>query len=170
MIQPAPPPNVWIPALHDLGLMVVMRSAETVIWPEPFARTETFGAHYKEAFTMPPIFDTKKPFFQWDGDPWYINSLGHGLFGSELYMRARTCHVPWYGALGFAAASSTLWEYGFEGNGVRPSGLDLVWTPLAGLGFGEARYQIWKAAKNVKPIQVIVDPFGELERAFGAPC
>lgn len=168
IVQPAP--NLVVPTVDVLGLMTVMRGVETVIWPEPFARTETFGEHWKEAFTKPPLFDSSKPAFQWDGDPWPINTFGHGLFGSELYMRARTCHIPWYGALGFAAGASALWEYGFEGNGVRPSGLDLVWTPLSGLVFGEARYQVWKAAKDVRPIRVIVDPFGELSRTLGSPC
>ena len=39
---------------------------------------------------------------EWDGDPWYVNTLGHGLFGSELYLRARMCH-----ALGCRATKNT---------------------------------------------------------------
>ena len=41
--------------------MSVMRGVETVLWPQPFAEPKYFGAHYEEAFTKPPIFDTKKP-------------------------------------------------------------------------------------------------------------
>ncbi len=91
-------------------------------------------------------------------------------------MRARTCRLPWYGALAFTAASSALWEYAFEGNGVRPSALDLVYTPLAGMLLGEGRYLAWGAASNVRSpglrtvIRAAVDPFGEVERAFGAGC
>ena len=102
--------------------------------------------------------------------------LGHGLFGSELYLRARTCHLPWYGALAFTAASSALWEYGFEGNGVRPSALDLVYTPLAGMALGEGRHVVWRAAGGLASaglrtfLRAAVDPFGEAERAFGAGC
>jgi hypothetical protein len=153
-----------------------MRTAETFIWPDPFARTQYFGAHYEEAFTKPPIFDSSRRAFEWDGDPWYINTLGHGLFGSELYMRARTCHLPWYGALAFAAASSAVWEYGFEGNGVRPSALDLVYTPLGGMLLGEARYVGWNAAQKISApalrgtVRAVLDPFGELERAVGTGC
>lgn len=176
--EPAPEPHadLVVPIVHVVTLMTVMRTAETFIWPDPFARSQYFGAHYEEAFTRPPIFDGSRRAFEWDGDPWYINTLGHGLFGSELYMRARTCHVPWYGALAFAAASSALWEYAFEGNGVRPSALDLVYTPLGGMLFGEARYVGWSAAQEIRvpvlrhTVRAVLDPFGELERALGTGC
>ena len=171
-----PKPDLVVPLAHVTALMTVMRVTETFLWPDPFARTEHFGAHYEEAFTMPPVFDGSRRFFEWDGDPWYINSLGHGLFGSELYMRARTCRLPWYGALAFAAASSTVWEYGFEANGVRPSALDLIYTPLSGMALGEARYQTWRAAKSIRSpalratVRALMDPLGETERALGSGC
>ncbi|MDB4933582.1 MAG: Ubiquitin-protein ligase [Labilithrix sp.] len=174
--QPEPHPDLIVPIAHVVTLMTVMRVSEAVIWPDPFARSSLFAAHYGEAFTKPPIFDTSRGAFEWDGDPWYVNTIGHGLFGSELYMRARTCHVPWYGALAFAAASSTLWEYGFEANGVRPSALDLVYTPLAGMLLGEARYVGWTSALGIKSpalrgtVRAVLDPFGELERALGTGC
>jgi hypothetical protein len=169
-------PMLVVPIVHSLALMSVMRVSESVLYPDPFSRTQYFGAHYEEAFTKPPLFDGSRRAFEWDGDPWTINVLGHGLFGSELYLRARTCHLPWYGALAFAAAASTLWEYGFEANGVRPSALDLVYTPLAGMALGEGRQVVWRAAAQVESrvlrqvIRAAVDPFGEVERAFGAGC
>jgi hypothetical protein len=169
-------PDLVIPLAHVTALMTVMRLTESYLWPDPFSRTEHFAAHYEEAFTKAPIFDSARGAFEWDGDPWVINTLGHGLFGSELYMRARTCHLPWYGALAFAAASSTVWEYAFEGNGVRPSALDLVYTPLAGAVLGEARYMTWRAARTIRSpalrgtVRALVDPFGETERALGTGC
>jgi hypothetical protein len=169
-------PDIVVPLAHVTVLMTVMRVSESFIWPDPFARTEHFAAHYEEAFTKPPVFETSRGAFEWDGDPWYVNTIGHGLFGSELYMRARTCHLPWYGALVFAAASSAVWEYGFEGNGVRPSALDLVYTPLAGMLLGEARYVGWTRAKTIESpalrgtLRAVLDPFGELERALGTGC
>lgn len=172
----APPADLVVPLAHATVLMTVMRATETVLWPDPFARSEHFAAHYEEALSKPPIFDDSRSAFEWDGDPWYLNTLGHGLFGSELYMRARTCHLPWYGALAFAAASSAVWEYAFEGNSVRPSALDLVYTPLAGALLGEARYVTWRAARGVRSptlrrtLRVLVDPFGEAERALGTGC
>jgi len=173
---PEPSPEFVVPLAHAVALMTVMRLGEAIIWPDPFARTQHFAAHYEEAFTKPPIFDSSKPAFEWDGDPWYVNTFGHGLFGSELYLRARMCHLHWYGALVFAAASSTAWEYAFEGNGVRPSALDLVWTPLAGGALGEGRYFAWQAASGIQAaglrsvVRAVIDPFGEMERALGTGC
>jgi hypothetical protein len=43
------PPNITVTAVHGLALMAVMRTTEAVIWPDPFARTHTFAAHYEEA-------------------------------------------------------------------------------------------------------------------------
>lgn len=165
------------PTLHALGLMTVMRASEAYLWPEPFAETNRFelGYHYHQAFSRPPLWDSSRPLFEADGDRWFINVIGHGLFGSELYLRARTCHFSAWQALLFAGAASATWEYGFEANGVRPSALDLTFTPLAGLVLGEARYQVWKAARGGSgglpaPLAIVVDPFGELERALGAGC
>ncbi len=169
-------PDVVVPAVHGLALMTVMRAVETVIWPEPFARPELFAESWKRAFTEPPLFDRRQPFMRWDGDPLLVNAGGHALFGSELYMRARTCRFPWGGALAFAAATSALWEYGFEANGVRPSALDLVYTPVSGLLLGEARFQLWRLAGGIgsrtwrSVTRAVLDPLGETERAFGSRC
>lgn len=173
---PAIGPDISVPAVHGLALMTVMRATETVLWPDPFAQPQWFGAHYKEAFTRPPKFDPGQPWMRWDGDPLFINLVGHGLFGSELYLRARQCRLGWGGALAFAAATSALWEYGFEANGVRPSAQDLVYTPVMGLALGEARYALHRAAGQLKSLtargaaRAVLDPFGELERAAGAGC
>jgi hypothetical protein len=156
--------------------MAVMRTAESVLWPNPFARPAHFAAHYEEAFTKPPLFDGSKPFMRWDGDSLFINTVGHGLFGSELYLRARQCRFGWAGSLAFAAATSALWEYGIEGSGTRPSANDLVYTPLAGLVLGELRYFVHRAAGGLASpaargaVRAVVDPFGELERAVGTEC
>jgi hypothetical protein len=165
-----------VPSLHSLGLMVVMRGTETYLWPEPFAKVSWFAYHYEQAFTRPPLYDGSRPLFEADGDRWTLNVVGHGLFGSELYLRARACRKPIWQALAFATASTTLWEYGFEANGVRPSALDLVYTPAAGLALGEARFQLLRWARGMKhgpgrrALGAVVDPLGELERLLGAPC
>jgi hypothetical protein len=171
-----PPPNLVVPLLHGLALMTAMRAAETVLWPVPFAQPEVFGHNYEEAFTRPPKFDPKQPWFRWDGDPLVVNVVGHGLFGSELYLRARQCRLGWAGSLAFAAGASALWEYAFEANGARPSAQDLVYTPLAGLVFGEARFALFRAAGGLSSraarevLRAIADPLGELERAAGTDC
>lgn len=169
-------PEIVVPAVHSLTLLTTMRATEAYLWPEPFARTQSFGEHYEEAVTKPPIFDPHKPFMRWDGDSLTINVVGHGLFGSELYLRARQCRFGWGGSFAFAAATSALWEYGFEGSGVRPSAQDLVYTPLMGLVLGEVRYQIHRAAGSLHEpaarsvVRALVDPFGELERGLGTDC
>jgi hypothetical protein len=174
--RPPAYPDIVVPAAHGLALMTVMRVTATFLWPDPFARTERFGAAYREAFTKPPLFDRSQPFFRWDGDPVLINAGGHALFGSELYVRARACRFGPATALAFTAATSALWEYGFEANGVRPSALDLAYTPIAGLVLGEARFAVHRAASSIgsgpwrRFVKAVVDPLGELERAAGTPC
>jgi hypothetical protein len=165
-----------VPSLHALGLMTVMRGSEAYLWPEPFANTSRFGYHYEQAYTRPPLWESSRPLFEKDGDRWQLNVIGHGLFGSELYLRARACRKPLWQALLFTSAASTAWEYGFEANGVRPSALDLVYTPAAGLILGEGRFQLLKLARGMTvgtartTLRAVVDPLGELERLLGAPC
>lgn len=171
-------PNLWIPSLHGALLMTGMRVSEALIWPEVFAETDTsvIAERYKDAFAKPPKWDSEQRAFEWDGDPWYINVVGHGLFGSELYLRARQCKLGVVGSLVFTTAASAVWEYGFEANGVRPSGLDVWYTPLSGLVLGELRYATWKAAAGIQSsglrstLRAVLDPFGELERAVGTKC
>jgi len=173
------PSPLWEPAVaHDALVLVFTREAEALLYPRPFAQTNPsdLGAHYKEAFTEPPLFDAHARAFEWDHDPWTINVIGHGLLGSELYLRARTCHFGWAGSLAFTTAATVTWEYLVEGNGTRPSAEDLVYTPLAGIVFGEARYFGFRAAQRIASplgravLSSLLDPFGELERATLFPC
>ncbi|WP_437735497.1 DUF3943 domain-containing protein [Sorangium sp. So ce1335] len=166
----------WAPPIvHSLAVFTVTRSVEAALWPEPFAdfRLERWGHHYGEAITKPPLFDASQPAFRWDHDPWPINVIGHALLGSEIYMRARTCRFGAAAATAFAIAGTHLWEYGYEANGVRPSALDLVYTPLAGALLGELRHATWRAAGGIESaparlfVRALVDPFGELERGVG---
>jgi len=174
----APAPRLIPPVLHALALMTVMRASEAYLWPQPFAETDRLqlGRHYQAAFSQPPRFDSSRPLFEADGDRWQINVVGHGLFGSELYLRARTCRFPAWQALVFTGLASATWEYGFEANGVRPSALDLTFTPAAGLVLGEARFQGWRAARRLAPgplrstLSALLDPLGDLERALGSRC
>mgnify|MGYP001013621804 CR=1 FL=1 len=174
--SPEPRPEYGVPVVHDVSLLIVQRAAESVLWPDPFSRPSQFGARYEEAFTKPPAFYPNRRFFEWDGDSWFVNAVGHPLMGSELYLRPRMCHLPWYGALAFAAAGTVLWEYGFEANGARPSANDLVITPLVGFGLGEARYALYQVAQTIESpgwrgvVRVVADPFGEIERAAGTVC
>jgi hypothetical protein len=170
--------NLEIPLLHTAALFFTMRATEAALWPHPFARVtlRSWGQHYRAALTRPPLFDADARAFEWDHDRWTLNVLGHGLLGSELYFRPRRCGASALGALAFATGASIAWEYAFEGNGVRPSALDLVYTPLAGLVLGEGRYWGWRAAGAIsnRPLRValriLFDPLGEWERGFGSAC
>jgi hypothetical protein len=165
--------------VETLSLLVVMRATEAYLWPNPFSfrQIDEWPDRYRVAFTLPPKFDTSRRFMEWDGDDWTINVLGHGLFGSELYLRPRRCGFGWLGSLGYAAAASALWEYGFEANGVRPSGVDLWYTPLSGIVIGEARFQLWRLSGKVNDatwrsiLGAVADPIGEFAVGLvGAPC
>jgi hypothetical protein len=168
--SPAPPPPhpIWGPPIaHAAILLTALRTAESILYPLPFAQARDVPAHYADAYTKLPIFDTHRRPFEWDGDPWTINVIGHGLMGSELYVHARMCGFGWPSSFGFAAVASATWELGIEANGVRPSAWDLVYTPIAGLLLGEARFQL----ARVKVLRPIVDPFGELARdVLKSPC
>jgi hypothetical protein len=155
-----------------------MRLTEAVLWPEPFAETapKVWLRHYERAYTEPPLFDSDARAFEWDHDRITLNILGHGLLGSELYYRPRRCGLSPLSAFVFAASASTAWEYVFEANGVRPSALDLVYTPIAGLALGEARFWGVTWSRTLHDpflrgfVQTLLDPFGEIERGLGTPC
>ena len=170
-------PTWAVPALHAVGLLGAQRVGAMLLWPRAFSleNTERDVFYLRYAYTHPPRFDPRRDFFEWDGDRWSINVIGHGLMGSELYLRARQCdHSPWVSLL-FTAVASTVWEYGVEVYNAHPSLNDLVWTPLAGALVGELRYVLHRAAGGFSPalrviVRGVVDPFGSLERAAGAGC
>ncbi len=155
-----------------------MRITEGILWPDPFAdpKPRSWFRHYGEAFGKPPLFDAHERAFEWDHDRWTINVLGHGLLGSELYYRPRRCGASPLGAVAFAWGATVAWEYAFEGNGVRPSALDLVYTPLAGMVLGEGRYLGWTLAREIRNstvrgiFRIVFDPLGEIERSLGTVC
>lgn len=173
---PEPPPPRFVPPLvHAAALMTAMRTTEWFLWPHPFAETEGFLPQWKDSLTHAPRFDPSRRAFEWDGDRWWINVVGHTLFGSELHLRARQCDFGVLGALAWTASASAVWEYAFEGNGVRPSALDLVWTPLSGLALGEARLGLFRLAGRSgtwsSVARALIDPLGGIDHlATGHAC
>lgn len=170
-------PSWTIPILHASGQLAAQRVGAMLLWRDAFSLSDGARdlAFLRDAYTKPPKFDPHAKLFEWDGDRWEINVIGHGLMGSELYLRARTCgHGP-LASLAFTAVASTTWEYAIEVWNARPSLNDLVWTPLAGMAIGELRYVIWSGVKGLGPaprgvVRAVVDPFGSLERWIGTRC
>jgi len=178
LAAPEPPDSWLVPALHATGVMVAMRVGVAVIWPDPFAETDpdVVGRNYRDSYTMPPRWDARRPVFESDGGPWWLNVFGHGAFGSEVHLRARTCGHGALASFALGTAASTLWEYVVEANAARPSGIDLLYTPIAGLALGETRFALWRASRALNPgalrttLTILFDPLGELERALGTDC
>lgn len=178
LVRPSAPVTLAEPVLHTLALFTAVRGAEAYLYPEPFAETRPRVVldGYASTFTHAPLFDGGAPSFRWDGDPWVINVVGHALLGSEVHLRARSCGFGVLPALAFSAVASAVWEYGFEGMGVRASAQDLVYTPLAGMALGELRFAlVGLASRRLVPwagttVRFIADPFGESERRLGTRC
>jgi hypothetical protein len=175
----APRPVWLVPSLHAAGVLVGMRVAVTALWPRFYDLSSLGrdGAQLRLAYTEPPDFRRDRPLLESDGDPWTINVLGHGLFGSEVYGRARQCGSGPLGALTLTAATTAAWEYGLEAINKRPSAVDLVVTPILGLALGEGRYQALRwlrrrpESRLRRVVSVVVDPLGSAERAWlGTRC
>lgn len=184
-VPPPPPPATlqddaprrsWsVPALHTAGVMLGMRVSLSVRWPRDFDPTRVRESlqQLRHSYTRAPDFRPHASAFEWDGDPWFLNTVGHGLFGAEVYTRSRQCgHDPLPSLLATTLAS-TAWEYGIESWHKQPSAQDLVWTPLAGALLGEGRFQLhrWLSTSHgghpgaVRTVLMfVVDPLGELER------
>jgi hypothetical protein len=138
----------------------------------PTPSIEKFQSNFQRA----PVFEPEAyggggllGIAQADGDPWTINVVGHGIQGSEMYLRMRREGNAWWAAGLAGIAHSTLWEYGFEGVHETPSLWDMVWTPLGGALIGEARHRVLKLEGRFSDSTLysaarwVVDPVGELD-------
>jgi hypothetical protein len=175
VVAPLPPPaeTSWmVPVAHSLGLLAGMRLTLSLAWPQaydPFPLGRS-GHQFAQAYNRGPEFRSDRWLLESDGDPWAINVIGHGLFGAEIYGRVRQCGGGVLSSLAFAAGTSAVWEYGIESFSKRPSGVDLVATPVIGAVLGEARYQAQRWLRR-QPRgfwrrfgEIVVDPLGEAER------
>jgi hypothetical protein len=171
---PAPEPIYTVPLAHTAGVILGMRLALSLMWPDaydpiPLGRS---ADQYTLAWTRPPEYRRDRGLLESDGDPWVINVVGHGLFGAEVYGRVRACHGPPWVALAFTAGASVAWEFGLEAFHKRPSGVDLVLTPLLGAALGEGRHQLQRWLRTLprsgwrRLLEIVVDPLGEGERGL----
>ncbi len=176
---PAEDPARRVVAAHAGAVLLGMRMGAALLWPAdygPGALRDAPG-HLREAFSTPPVFRADRSLLESDGDPWSVNVIGHGLFGSEIYLRSRQCGGAPLEAFAWTAGASTVWEYAVEGSAKRPSAIDLAWTPIVGgLVLGELRFQAHRWLGSERPgilrriAPTLLDPLGSLERAAGARC
>lgn len=168
-----------IVALHTAGVLLGMRTGAALLWPRDYgpAALRDAPSHLRDAFSQPPVFRTDRSLLESDGDPWTINVFGHGLFGSEIYLRSRQCGGGALEAFAWTAGATVAWEYALEATAKRPSAIDLAWTPLVGgLVLGELRFVGYRALAGPdaglfrRIMRAIVDPLGSLERAAGTRC
>ena len=119
--------------------------------------------HFEDGFTHSP---------DWDPDDWYWNYLGHPLWGSETYLRARSQNFTWWQSFLFALAASTFWEFCVESWVTPPSEQDLFITPLAGIIIGEGRYiakrsLVKRKGTSARVLSVVIDPLQSLVEVIG---
>ena len=172
-------PETRIVAAHAGGILLGMRLGSALLWPADYG-PRALGdapAHLREAVSRPPVFRRDRSLLESDGDPWTVNVIGHGLFGSEIYLRSRQCGGAPLAAFAWTAGASIAWEYALEGSVKRPSAIALAWTPIVGgLVLGELRFRAYRALHSEDPgllrriARGLLDPLGSLERAAGAGC
>lgn len=170
--------TTWaVPTLHAAGQLAIQRVGLSLLYGSAFTLDDPDKAarSFARAWTTPPLFDASRRVFEWDRDIFYINVFGHGLMGSELYLRARQCGHGFWASFFFTAAASFVWEYVVEAWHAQPSAIDLAWTPVGGALLGEFRFVAWELARRLpavprRVVRALVDPFGELERAAGTGC
>ena len=165
--------KVKLPLVRTFLLDVGMITGMMILWPEAYLPTEGSVRQFKKGWTKPPYMNPNKPFFELDDDPWFINGVLHGIYGSEVYLAGRTYGHSGFVSFMYAVFASVTWEYLIEAWYQRPSGIDLVWTPFAGAVIGELRFQLIRLIlRNVSSPRArrvwvaVLDPVGQLERAF----
>lgn len=165
-------PQWLVPSLHSLAIVTGTRITVSLLWPNAFDITQVSqnADNFGRAWTSWPEFDPQESFFSWDHDPWTLNLIGHGLMGSEFYLRYREAFFHPALALGMTAAWTFCWEYLIEGWHKQPSGIDLLWTPTGGFLLGEGRYQLYQLIRRKAHYRgrhlllYLLDPLGQLER------
>ncbi len=165
-------PSWALPVAHNVGMLLLVRAGCSALWPDHFDITEVSenARIFNRSWSEPPTFDLDQAPFEWDHDPWTINVIGHGLMWSETYLVYRRSGYAWWHSLLMTTAWSFAWEYLVEAWHKHPSGIDLLWSPVAGGLLGEGRYQLLRRIKRMDRsagrhiLLYLIDPIGQLER------
>lgn len=165
------PVRAMMPIARTVVLDTGMYIGLVALWPHAFSPSVGSRPQFAESWTRPPYMNPHKVFFEADDDPWVINGVLHGIYGSEVFLASRT--MGHNGAISFlyALGASITWEYLIESWFHRPSSIDLVWTPVAGAVLGELRFQLVRLIQRRVSYRVpqqlfitLLDPLGQLER------
>lgn len=159
------------PVARILLLDSAMYAGLVILWPDSFSPRAGSVEQFGQAWSKRPYMNSNRYFLQLDDDPWVINGVLHPIYGSEVYMSARTMGHSGLVAFLYAMGASLTWEYLVEGWFHRPSAIDLAWTPFAGAVLGELRFQLvrllLRSGMHKVPRTILVttlDPLGQLER------
>ncbi len=165
--------RVKLPLARIVALDLAMYAGLVILWPYAFSPSEGSIEQFRESWTERPYMNYSKIFFELDDDPWAINTVLHGLYGSEVYLAGRTIGHSGLVSFLYAMFASVTWEYLVEGWFHQPSAIDLAWTPVAGAVIGELRFQLLRiimmhvSSRMLRNIlMTTLDPIGQLERAI----
>ncbi|MBN8216117.1 MAG: DUF3943 domain-containing protein [Spirochaetes bacterium] len=136
---PVSKPNLLVPTAVVVGTLGLALAAWTQVNPRISQFEEIGWDRYVRNITRPP---------RWDHDYWVLDYIAHPLVGSETFLLCRNEGFPFFTSLLFSAASSALWEFGFEAVAERPSVQDLILTPLIGSLIGEFRFQSGRSLRR----------------------
>jgi len=124
---------------------------------------EEASAHFKEAWTKPPVIDKDRA---------AVNYLGHPYFGMNFYLSQRNYgESPLYSFL-FATLTSTCFEYFIESWSERPSIQDLLITPIVGSILGELVFRATQEMRKdglttgEKVILTVINPLYVLQNGY----
>ena len=151
-----PATYVFTRQLAGLGLLTAADKEDTGFGSFSFD-------NFKEGFRRAP---------EWDNDEWYWNFVGHPLWGSETFLRARSQNFTFFESFLFSTAASVVWEYGMENWASHPSQQDLLFTSTIGSLIGELRYLILNSlapfdTPKAKTLRYLVDPLQTTTRIVG---
>jgi hypothetical protein len=124
-VKVAPAPNLWLP-LVEISLYNVLLSAfNAAVFREPWTRV-----------TWLTLTTNLRGGWQFDGDDFEINNVGHPYQGAQPFQAARSSGFGFWPSMGAAVLSSVIWEIG--GEALPPSINDQITTGFGGAFLGEA--------------------------------
>ena len=120
---------LWIPAVEVLGAVAFTWALDRYLLNADYARIgfNSWKSNLKNGW-------------EWDGDRFGVNFIGHPYSGTLSYNAGRSNGYNYWQSFGFAFGGSLMWEY--FGENTRPSYNDIINTPVNGAFLGEVLYRL----------------------------